>query len=91
MIFSKVMVKYRDRVGDAILRFNKATKHKVQYDPTKHITHRDLIKLVDQYLLTEYYNRHTMYDSARLKCTSSNGAMTWLNVAYNDIFGRKFS
>ena len=70
LIFSKVMVKYRDRVGNAVLRFNKTTKHKVQYDPTKHITHRDLIKLVDQYLLTEYYNGHTMYDSARLKCTS---------------------
>ena len=46
LIFSKVMVKYRDRVGDAVLRFNKATKHRVQYDLTKHTTHRDLIKLL---------------------------------------------
>ena len=91
LIFSKVMVKYRDRVGSAILRFNTKAKHKVQYDPTKRTTHRDLIRLVVQFLLTEFYNGHTIYDSARLKCTSSNGALAWLNVAYNDIFGRKFT
>ena len=46
--FSKIMIKYRDRINNAIPRFNLVTKHKVTYDPTKHSTHKDLIDLVDQ-------------------------------------------
>ena len=46
--FSQVMIKYRDRVENSIIRFNKVAKHTVTYDPTKHCTHKDLIQLVDQ-------------------------------------------
>ena len=61
------------------------------YDPTKHTTHRDLIGLVDKYLKFEYYQDHTKNDSARLKCLSGNGTLTWTDVAQNDIYGRKFT
>ena len=63
----------------------------MQYDCTKHTTHRNLIELVDQYLLTEYYSDFTKWDSARLKSLSTNGALSWLKVPYNNIFGRQFT
>ena len=44
-------MKYRNHVDNAIIRFNTVTQHKVTYDPTKHSTHKELIDLIDQFLL----------------------------------------
>ena len=66
-------------------------QNKVQYDPTQHITHRDLIGLIDSYLLTQFYKNYNKYNSARLKSQSVNGASKWMNVPYNNAFGKRFS
>ena len=67
------------------------TKHKVKYDPTKHLTHKDLIDLVDQALLFQFFEKYTKYDSARIKSLSGNGTMTWTDVAQDEHYGCVFS
>ena len=51
----------------------------------------DLIDLVDQALLSQFYDNHTKYDSARIKSLSGNGAMTWTDVAQDEHYGCIFT
>ena len=91
VIFSKCISDYFDRVDQILCKFTNVTQNKVQYDPTQHVTHRDLIRLIDNFLLTQYYQNYNKYNSARLKSQSVNGASKWMNVPYNNIFGKRFS
>ena len=53
VIFSKCIASYFDRVDQIKMEFTNVTENTVQYDPTQHTTHRDLINLMDHYFLTK--------------------------------------
>ena len=91
IVFSKCITSYFDRVEQILLEFTNVTENTVQYDPTQHTTHRDLITLMDHYFLTKYYKNCDKYNSARLKSQSTNGASKWMHVPYHSILGKKFS
>ena len=39
---------------------------------------------MDQFLIYQFYQNHTIYDSARIKSLSGNGTLTWTGVAPNE-------
>ena len=42
-----------------LVDLTNVTENTVQYDPTQHTTHRDLINLMDHYFLTKFYTLET--------------------------------
>ena len=91
LTYNQCIMKYFDRIDQILTNFKNVTENKVVYDPTKHKTHRDLIGLIDSYLLFKYYENYNQFNSARLKSLSTNGALSWLHVPYNNFYGRQFS
>ena len=91
LIYNKIITFYHDRVKQAILRFTDVTENMVQYDPMKHRSHRQLVDLVDLYLLRKFYQDNSIMDSARLKCLSNNGSISWLHVPYDVHYGKQFT
>ena len=81
---------YHQYIEDQIFDFNNFIGPDLHYVYNKQVKHRDLLELIDLKLLDLFYQNGDIYDKARIKSLSVNGATSWLDVVPNNIYGVKY-
>ena len=89
-LYQNELIKHTDHMNQLIDGYNHVIEPYYSYIPTQHKKHKDLIDTMDKYMLSKIYELGNEYDKARIKSIQTNGACSWMNIPYNNIYSIKF-